>query len=219
MPIARVTLEWPVEFEEATIFYPASEVNLASLNIIPNDERSRSLAEVCSASSRVDRQIIEQHATVAFPIQFDWEAMWRSSHESHMEFIRFMSEAVDDKCLNLIRYWLCQIDPVDALPGKAGQLVSNYMMSAALLYNAARQQGRIIGGAAFTHFITKGLGLPIEPLDPEAFPKNGEVGNIARRFLSIRHCLKPTTQLRSLSKRWRCLSFWLIPTNTESLMR
>ena len=59
------------------------------------------------------------------------------------------------------------------------------MMSGALLYNAARMHARIIGGAAFSHFVTKGLGLPIEPVDFNSFPQEGEVGHIVRHALSL----------------------------------
>jgi hypothetical protein len=164
MPVARVTLEYPVEFPGPTIFYPPGVADLASLNVVPNDPKTRSLAEHCSAASRIDRETIEQHVTVALPAPFDWDALFRSTHKAHMDFIRSLSEAVDDACLNLIRYRLCRIEPVDELPGRAGQLDSNHMMAGALLYNAARQQARIIGGAAFTHFITRGLGLPVGEL-------------------------------------------------------
>jgi hypothetical protein len=52
-------------------------------------------------------------------------------------------------------------------------------------YNAAGQHARIIGGAAFTHFITRGLGLPIEELPSDVFPVDGEVGHIAQHALSL----------------------------------
>jgi hypothetical protein len=185
MPIPRVTLDSPLIFPGHTIFYPPGVADLASLNLLPNDAKTRSLAERLSVASGIDLQTIDQHATVALPVRFDWEALFRLDHQSHMEFIRSLSEAVDDACLNLIRYRLCRIEPVDVLPGRAGQIDNNHMMSGALLYNAARQQGRIIGGAAFTHFITRGLGLPIEAIESEAFPTDGEVGHIAKHSLSL----------------------------------
>jgi hypothetical protein len=102
-----------------------------------------------------------------------------------MEFLRSLSEVVDETCLNFIRYRECRLDRVDALPARAGQVESNHMMAGALLYNAAHQKARIIGGAAFTHFVTKGLGLPIPDIEFTAFPGDGEVGHIAKHALSL----------------------------------
>src|SRR5262249_8606042 len=142
-------------------------------------------AEHQSTLSGIDLETMNGHATVAFPFRFDWSQLFQVNHQSHMEFLRSLSEVVDDACLNAIRYRLCAIEPVDALPAHAGQVESNHMMAGALLYNAASQQGRIIGGAAFSHFITKGLGLPIGYLEEEALPGDGEVGHIAKQALSL----------------------------------
>jgi hypothetical protein len=186
MPIARVTLESPMNIVQSkTIFYPAGFANLDALNVIPNDPKSSSLAEFQSAASRVNLETFEQHALVAFPVTVDWDALWRTSHQSHLEFIRYLSAVIDEECLNVIRYLQCRIEPVDALPGRAGQIESNHMMSGALLYNAARMQAHIIGGAAFTHFVTRGLGLPITSVDFDSFPRDGEVGHIVRQALSL----------------------------------
>lgn len=59
------------------------------------------------------------------------------------------------------------------------------MMSGALLYNPHLHEARIIGGDAFTHYLTRGLGLPLEPIDHDLFPKGGDVGHIARHALSL----------------------------------
>ncbi|MGZ4875632.1 MAG: hypothetical protein ACXV5R_10720, partial [Candidatus Angelobacter sp.] len=101
------------------------------------------------------------------------------------EFIRVLSENVDINFLNLICYRQCCIELTDTLPGRAGQLDSNHMMAGALLYNAAREEGRIIGGDAFSSIITKGLGLPIEPLEYNDFPGDGEVGHLVQHGLAL----------------------------------
>jgi hypothetical protein len=217
MPIARVTLNSPIMYANRIVFYPPGWLSLASLNLDPNAEKANPLAVHHSLMSRVDEQTLQQHSTVVFPATLDWELLLRATHKDHMELIRLLSDHVDDTYLNLIRYHQCTIEPVDALPGRAGQLDSDHMMSGALLYNAARQRGRMIGGAAFTHFITKGLGLPIESLESESFPADGEVGTSSNTLSpSTRHCWRPIAQPPSLSRPWRCWSLWPIPMNIEN---
>lgn len=186
LPLARAVIDDPIRLPIRLNLYPASCIELEALNIIANSDKSSSLAEVSSAASRVDAEVIAQHATIAFAYTFDWNAMMtRWSHASHMEFIRALSAYVDDQCLDAVRYRQCRMEPVDDLPGRAGQLDSNHMMAGALLYNAARQEGRVLGGAAFTHIVTKGLGLPVETLPETALPSPGETGAIVKQALSL----------------------------------
>jgi hypothetical protein len=185
MPIARAVLDLPLKMRDDAIFYPPNTIKFETLRVYPNSLTSTTLAEYISATTKTDTETLDFHVTVVFPIRFDWDNMWATSHKGQMEFIRFLSEVVDEESLNLLRYQECRIDLSDALPARAGQLDSNHMMSAALVYNAANQQGRIIAGAAFTHFITRGVGLPIVPIELRKFPGNGEVGHIARRALSL----------------------------------
>ena len=42
-----------------------------------------------------------------------------------------------------------------------------------------------MSGAAFTHSITVGLGLSLEPCEERHFPREGEVGSIARHGLAL----------------------------------
>src|ERR1019366_5735968 len=109
MPIARVTLDIPIKFAEGVFMYPAGTADLNALNIAPNDGKTSSLAELSAALSRVDQKAIERHATVAFPIAFDWDSLWSTDHRSHMEFVRWLSETVDRECLDVIRYRQCEI--------------------------------------------------------------------------------------------------------------
>jgi hypothetical protein len=187
MPIARATLESLIRVVGAeAVLYPPGEINFDRLNIRPNDPNSKSLAEVASASSRVDVATISNHATIAFTVRFDWERIFSTGHAGHLEFIRSLSEIADNRCLNLIRFRLCRLDPIDSLPGHAGQVDSNHMMAGAILYNALKQEGRIVGGAAFTHFITRGLGLPIGEIGAIEFLQDyGEVSQFAQRALSL----------------------------------
>ena len=79
------------------------------------------------------------------------------------------------------------------------------MMSAALLFNAFRNEGSIIAGDAFASVFTKGLGLPVDEheLPYNNFPdQDGEVGNIALYALDLYSTILqaeyPTTQFTQL---------------------
>ena len=186
MPISRVQVEWfPRTYPCGITFYPEGLVNLNALCIKPNDPKSRSLAEVIAATSGIDQEILDKHPLIVFPCSFNWPDLCHSSHDNHLDFIRRLSEHVDKSCLNFIRYLQCPLEPIDCLPGRAGAVNSNYMMSGALLYNHSLRESRIIGGAAFSYMITKGLGLPLESVDPNLFPKSGEVCNIVSHALSL----------------------------------
>lgn len=184
LPLIRVHSEKPVRLGSEVVLYPPG-IDLSGLNIKDPDGKSGKLNEHISVASGVDLHTIQQHATVAFAAKFEWDATVNVSHGWQMRLLRRLSRFVDESCLNLIRYRYCRLDVPDSLPGRAGQLYSNPMMAGVVLYNAARQQGQVIGGAAFTHLIVKGLGLDISGLSDNEFPQNGEVGCIVRRALNL----------------------------------
>jgi len=139
-------------------FYPRQWTDLSILNPLPNTADSGSLRELCNAASGVDADLIEDHAVIAFPVSFRWETLWKTSYQNNLEFIRQLSERADRICFDAMRFHLCRLAVPDALPARAGQLDSNQMMAGALLYNAAKQEARVLGGAAFTHIVTVALG-------------------------------------------------------------
>ena len=185
MPIARVNVENTIVFPGPVTFYPPGFVDLEKLNLIPNDEQSRSLAEHSSAASGITLDVLERHPLVVIPCRFDWEKFSKSSHRGHLEFIRELSEEIDRSCLDFVRYNTCRLEPIDDLPAHAGQIATNHMMAGALLYSGALRKARIIGGAVFTHYLTRGLGLPLTQLEWDSFPMDGTTGQIARQALSL----------------------------------
>ena len=185
MPITRVIVDSPLSFPNHTNMYPPGVADIRMLNLLARDRIPPSLAAYQSEVAGVDERTIKKHATVAFPCDFDWNAVLNANQKHQMEFIRYLSERVDINCLDLIRYRLCSIESADTLPGRAGQIASDHMMSGALLYNALRIEGRIIAGDAFSHINTKGLGLPIEELPYDEFPGDGEVGHLAQHGLGL----------------------------------
>lgn len=186
MPIIRVHIDsLPIRYPGGFSFYPDGVANLDALNVIPNRRDSGSLSEECSEASGITQQVLDHHPLVVFPCRFEWQSFLQSSQPSRLEFIRNLSESVDRLCLDFARYRLCRLEPIDCLPGRAGQIMDNPMMAGALLYNPHLHEARIIGGDPFTHYLTRGLGLPLEPIEHSQFPKNGEVGQIVQHALPV----------------------------------
>jgi len=205
MPINRLMLSEPIEFQSGSKIYPKGLAKITALKLKMSKEVSESLSFYQSSTTFVDKETFSQTPTIAFTSKFDWDDVWRGSHRSHMESIRVFSQVADAKCLNWIRYKFCPIDIPDVLPSRAGQIKQDQMMSAALLYNAFRREGGILAGDAFNSVITRGLGLPLneDDLTYNDFPDlDGDVGNIALYALdlysSILQAEYPTTQFTQL---------------------
>jgi len=212
MPLARVTLDFPIISAGIAALYPSRFVDFGVLHPLPNGSDSGSLREVCNAASGVDPGVIADHVVIAFPVSFRWETIYNTSYQSNLEFIRLLSETADRLCLDVMRFHLCRLAVPDALPGRAGQLDSNHMMAGALLYNAARQEARVLGGAAFTHIVTVGLGLPLESVSPSDFPQTGEVGNVVRQGLALySDLLEANNQTAKFIQSLALLEFLAIP--------
>jgi hypothetical protein len=188
MPVYRLMLAEPIRFQSHSILYPHGVAKLSDLKLILSDAVSKSLAAYQSEVTFVVPETLAKTPTVAFTYSFDWDELWHGSHKLQMEFVRFFSQVADLKCLNWVRYRLCEIGIPDTLPSRAGQIKTNPMMSAALVFNAFRSEGGIIAGDAFTSVFTKGLGLPVDEneLPYDGFPdQGGEVGNIALYALDL----------------------------------
>jgi hypothetical protein len=198
MPIDRLHVERTIVFPGAVTFYPPGWLDLDQLNFIPSQNNTKSLADLCSVASGITLDVLEKHSLVVFPCQFDWEGFRQSSHEAHLNFIRWLSEAIEQACLNFVRYQSCCLEEIDDIPAHPGQVASNHMMAGALLYNGGLRESRIIGGAAFTHYLTRGLGLPLNQLEWDSFPQDGETGQIVQHALSLYASLlesdNPTTR-------------------------
>jgi hypothetical protein len=189
MPVARLHLDSPpISFPGNVIFYPNGYAELDRLNIVPNDSASNSLAELASAVSGIDEEVFVQHSLVAFPFTYAWQQLRRNSHKENMALIRKLSDYVDRSCFNYIKYRQCALfsegDPISNIPGRAGQVDSNHMMSAALLYRHDIRESRIIAGDAFSHIVTRGIGLSLDPIEHSIFQSDGEVGHIVNHALS-----------------------------------
>lgn len=185
LPIARVHVELePHVYRGMVTFYPPG-VSLDCLNPVPNRQDTTSLAEACSAASGITPDVLEEHVLVVFPCSFDFSQVWRTAHAGRMDLLRWLSELVDRLCLDHLRYRLCRLDLVDTLPARAGQVHGNPMMAGAMLFSVEFHEATLIGGDAFTHAITRGLGLSLESVDDSDFGQSGEVGHIVDHALAL----------------------------------
>jgi hypothetical protein len=187
MPITRAIIDVEsVSFPHGVTFYPPGYVKLNDIGFIPNKAPAAGvpLAEAISAVTGVTLETFDEHPLVVFPCIFRWDEFQTDNFRNHLKFLTTMSQYVDET-LDVVRYYQCEINNFHPLPGKAGTLHTNYMMSAALLYNPSIHEARIIAGDAFANRITRGLGLPLAPVETKLFPKSGEVGKIVKHALSL----------------------------------
>jgi hypothetical protein len=188
MPVDRLMFSKPIRFQSNCILYPRKIAKLDDLNLVLSKEVSSSLAAFQSKACFVEKETFSETPTIAFTYDFDWDGLWHGSYKFQIEYLRFFSQVADMKCLNWVRYKQCEIGVPDTLPSRAGQVKKNNMVSAALLYNAFKNEGGIIAGDAFNSVLTKGLGLP---LDEDELPYNnfpdqeGDVGNIVLYALDL----------------------------------
>ncbi|QVL31224.1 hypothetical protein KIH39_20600 [Telmatocola sphagniphila] len=217
LPVARLELgSAPICFPNMICFYPPGTIDLEQLLIRSNSEGTLRLAEHSSLASQINEKVLSTHPLVVLPCRFDWDDFCNASHKAHLEFIRSLSEIIDDECFNFIRYRQCHIEPIDILPGRPGQINSNHMMAGALLFDPEKG-GQIIGGDAFTHIVTRGLGLPLEPIDCTQFPRFGEVGNFVKHVLSLYSQLIEANS--STTKFVQCLTLLEVLASAEESER
>lgn len=214
LPLSRAHMDADVLRFPGHIHVYQFGINVESLNV--QQPPSASHAGEASRASGVTEQDFATGLVVAFPFAIEWSDIYRS-HESDLATIRALSAHVDRACLDLMRYLECPIDQLEALPSRAGQLARNPMMAGALLFDPRGHQARIVGGAAFTHWLTRGLGLPLVPIEPTRFPRHGEVGNIARHGLALyAEMLQASNETSKFVQCLSLLEFLAFPNDYEN---
>jgi len=183
LPLSRFVTDKSIFLPYGVMIYPEGRLDLSNLNL---SETGDQLAAIQSKMSGVKIDDYNSQPLIALPININWNSLLACSHMQHMELIRTISEMVDALCLDFIRYTHCELTyiPDEGLPNSAGQISSNSMMSSALFMRNGSREAKLIGGAAFTHTITRGIGLIASQPEWNSFPRDGEVGNIALRAIS-----------------------------------
>lgn len=185
LPITRVTALRPVFFPNGGAIYPVSGVRLDDLHPVHNSADSDSHPERCSAASGLTIDALQQTAVVVVPVRLEWGSLVRGSHREHLSAIRRLSELVDRTMLDFCRFQFCRLHRPDGLPAHAGQIKHQSQMAGALIYNHSLRESRLFGGAAFTHALTSGIGMPLTQLEFDQMPLDGEVGHIVDHGLSL----------------------------------
>lgn len=67
------------------------------------------------------------------------------------------------------------------------------MMAGAMFYDDEHRESNIIGGDAFTHLVTRGLGMCLNEIELHDFPKDGEVGHIVKHAVSLYSAILETS--------------------------
>ena len=185
LPISRLHVNCPAFLPGGISFYPPGMIPLNDLSVTSDREDSDSPAERSSLISGVTLDLLGSLSLVVVPCRFDWAAFRQAGHEEHMELIRQLSEGIDHACLDFVRYRLCRIEPIEGLPGHAGQIEGDPTIAGALVYSHENREARTIGGTAFSHVMTRGLGLTMRQLEWNDFPADGEIGHIVQHALSL----------------------------------
>ncbi len=184
LPLARLQTDRVVLIPNGVAIYPVGRFGFST---IAGDQSALMAAALQSAASGVSIADLKSHPVMVFPVRFSWEALIHANHKDHMIMIDALSGLTEPLCFDLFRYWHCRLGqtPDEGLPALPGQLQSNLMMAGALLINGLTHQSVVLGGAAFSHKITRGLGLVLRQPEWEQMPYGGEVGGIVIHALSL----------------------------------
>lgn len=184
MPLSRFVTDKSLFLPNGVMIFPEGRVDLSQ---VVNSKLGNELAIIQTTASGVSLDEYETQPLIALPIKINWEGLINATHSQHMELIRAISETIDALCMNFICYKNCELTylPDEGLPNSAGQLSSNSMMSSALFLRSGGNEAKLIAGAAFSHTITRGVGLVARQPEWIEFPVGGEVGNIVQRGMSL----------------------------------
>jgi hypothetical protein len=220
LPLTRVKIINPLFFPNGGAIFPPQVAQLDALHPRSNRRDSEDRAELCSAVSGIELSTLEQHPVVVLPCRFNWESFIKAGHREQLGLVRELSELVDGTFLDFMRYWKCRLDSTDALPSHAGQTKSNPRMAGALVYDANARESRIIGGAAFTHAITDGLGMAMTQPEWNEMATAGEVGNIVEHGLFLyANALESPSQTAKFMQAVALLDYLAFPSEFRPLKK
>jgi hypothetical protein len=184
LPLSRLHIDMTLLLPYGVTIYPAGVLKLNELNFRNEPE---CLSALQSKVSGINIKTLNEHPLIVLPFKCEWETIFKCTHDQHLNIIRWLSELVDKLCLNFIRFKNCELEPIPSedLPSHAGQISTNHMMSSALLFNSKLNEAKLISGAVFSHYITRGLGLVATQPEWDEFPQDGEVANIVNHALLL----------------------------------
>jgi hypothetical protein len=185
LPLSRVSVDKTILLPYGMTVYPAGMLNLTQVEVAKDS--ANSLSAFQTKSTFINVEDFSNQPVILIPFKSDWQGIFECSHKSHMKILVWLSEVIDLKNLNYLKYKNCELDyEVDeGLPASAGQLSRNQMISAALLLNGKLNECKLIAGAAFSTYITRGLGLCLEQPEWDHYPQGGEMAQVVNHALSL----------------------------------
>ena len=167
------------------MIYPEGRLSFDALEFNNNDECELSYLQ--SSMSGISIAEYSQQPLLVLPIKVNWRTLLRASHKKHMDMIRAISEVVDYLCLNFIQYKLCELTymPDEGLPNSAGQVNSNSMMASSLFLKNGGDEAKLISGSAFSHRITRGVGLVLNQPEWDTIPSEGGICKVIQHALFL----------------------------------
>lgn len=185
IPLSRLITDRSIFLPYGIMIYPQGRLSLVNLRIDNKQLTKAASSQIRASGVRLEK--LEKHPLLVIPVKFSWDSLKRGNHSAHLEMIARISEIIDGLCFDVINYQNCKLEHLscETKPAYPGQLMSNSLMSAALLVKSDAMDSVLLAGAAFTHAITKGLGLDLRQPEWDCFPQYGEVGKIAAHGLSL----------------------------------
>lgn len=185
LPLSRLVTDRSIFLPYGVMVYPQGRLNLSAISL--NNKTLTKSASSQVGASGVSFQEFNKYPLLVVPLRFSWDSLVLGNHQSHMEMIVSISEIVDGLSFDMINYLNCKLEHLssESKPASPGQLSSKPMMSAAMLVRSGEMDSVFLAGAAFTHTITKGLGLDLRQPEWDRFPVGGGVGITAAHALSL----------------------------------
>ena len=185
LPLSRIATHRSIFLPYGVMIYPEGRLSFDALEFNNNDECELSYLQ--SSMSGISIAEYSQQPLLVLPIKVNWRTLLRASHKKHMDMIRAISEVVDYLCLNFIQYKLCELTymPDEGLPNSAGQVNSNSMMASSLFLKNGGDEAKLISGSAFSHRITRGVGLVLNQPEWDTIPSEGGICKVIQHALFL----------------------------------
>ncbi|TEB10487.1 hypothetical protein Psfp_04159 [Pelotomaculum sp. FP] len=199
MPISRFNIERNFSIGRFH-FFPAEEVNLKELRIVPNKElnqqaelqvfKGQDLREVSSSITGISAVVFRENTLVSFTTSLDWNSFLLWTHQDDIRLISRLSQQAEE-AMDILRFYFCRMDLPDTLPGPVGTWEDSNGFSGALVYSLQDNESYMIAGSIINHLIVKGIGLDLNNsqisfIDKHEFFNNiAEVGAVVRTGLNL----------------------------------
>ena len=194
MPIERLYLDERLEGPNGVMFYPAEAIDFRTLRVVSDPEqvlKDFSYRQYTQDSGGITSAILGVHTAglltvplIARTVDLNWSSFLSMSYSEHIDLLQRLAGDFEE-AMDLVRYYGSRLDLPETLPGRVGLVPTSESSSAALLYNLEDNESYIVAGRHLITAVIAGVGLELRDWSPYPILNCGEVGNIARRALSL----------------------------------